>query len=47
MNLAEQYGTPAGLATIAIFLLIGLVILLSVNEKRARQVAEEYIPPAD
>ena len=47
VNLAEQYGTRAGLVTIAIFLLVGLVILLSVNEKRARQVAEEYIPPAD
>jgi UMF1 family MFS transporter len=45
--LAEQYGTRAGLATIAIFLLVGLGILLFVNEKRARQVAEEYAPAAD
>ena len=34
---AEQFGTRAGLDPIAIFLLIGLLILLSVNEKRARQ----------
>ena len=29
---------------IAIFLLVGLVILLFVNEKRARKAAEEYVP---
>jgi UMF1 family MFS transporter len=45
--LAEQYGTRAGLATIAIFLIIGLAILLFVNEKRARQVAEDYAAAAD
>lgn len=44
---AEQDGTRAGLVVIAIFLLVGLVILLFVNEKRARQAAEEYVPAAD
>jgi UMF1 family MFS transporter len=44
---AEQLGTRAGLATIAFFLVIGLSILLSVNEKRARQVAEDYVPAPD
>ena len=29
---------------IALFLVVGLVILLFVNEKRARQAAEEYVP---
>ncbi len=46
-TLAEQYGTRAGLATITIFLLIGLGVLLSVNEKRARQAAEDYTQAAD
>jgi len=45
--LAEQYGTRAGLAAIAIFLIIGLGILLFVNEKRARQAAEDYAAAAD
>jgi MFS transporter, UMF1 family len=44
---AEQDGTRAGLVLIAVFLVVGLVILLFVNEKRARQVAEEYVPAAD
>jgi len=39
--LAEQYGQRAGIVTIAIFLFTGLLILLLVNEKRARQVAIE------
>jgi MFS transporter, UMF1 family len=43
---AEQNGTRAGLVVIDIFLLVGLVILLAVNEKRARQAAEDYQPPA-
>jgi len=47
LTLAEQYGTRAGLSTIAIFLLVGLAILLSVNERRARQAAEEFTPAAD
>jgi MFS transporter, UMF1 family len=41
---AEQFGTRAGLVLIAIFLLVGLLILLSVNEKRALKAADEYIP---
>ncbi|MGB8214413.1 MAG: MFS transporter [Anaerolineales bacterium] len=41
---AEQEGTRAGIAVIALFLVVGLVILLFVNEKRARQAAEEYVP---
>ena len=44
---AEQTGTRAGLLVIVLFLVVGLVILLSVNEKRARQAAEEYTPAMD
>ena len=44
---AEQTGTRAGLLVIVLFLVIGLVILLSVNEKRARQAAQEYTPAMD
>jgi UMF1 family MFS transporter len=44
---AEQNGTRAGLVVIAIFLVIGMGILLFVNEKRARQAAEDYVPPAE
>ncbi len=44
---AEQTGTRAGLLMIVLFLVVGLVILLAVNEKRARQVAEEYTPASD
>jgi UMF1 family MFS transporter len=44
---AEQTGTRAGLLVIVLFLVVGLVILLAVNEKRARQVAEEYTPASD
>jgi UMF1 family MFS transporter len=44
---AEQFGTRAGLVVIALFLVVGLVILLFVNEKRARQAAEEYTPAMD
>jgi len=40
--LAEQYGQRASIATIAIFLLVGFVVLNAVNEKRARQAALEY-----
>jgi UMF1 family MFS transporter len=43
----EQTGTRAGLLVIVLFLVVGLVILLAVNEKRARQVAEEYTPASD
>jgi UMF1 family MFS transporter len=42
--LAEQFGTRAGTLTIAFFLIIGLVILLFVNEKHARTAAVQYAP---
>jgi UMF1 family MFS transporter len=45
--LAEQTGQRAGIASIAVFLIIGMIILTTVNEKRARQAAEEYIPAAE
>lgn len=41
---AEQIGQRAGILSIAIFLVIGMIILVTVNEKRARQAAEEYVP---
>jgi MFS transporter, UMF1 family len=44
---AEQDGTRAGLLLIAAFLVVGTLILLFVNEKRARKAAEEYQPAAD
>ena len=44
---AEQSGTRAGLLVIVLFLVIGLLALLSVNEKHARQAAEEFSPAAD
>jgi len=42
--LAEQVGQRAGIISIAVFLVVGLVILLSVSEQRARQAAMEYAP---
>ena len=42
--LAEQVGQRAGIISIAVFLVVGLSILLSVSEKRARQAAVEYAP---
>lgn len=42
--LAEQMGQRAGILSIAVFLVVGLVILLSVNEQRARKAALEYAP---
>ena len=44
---AEQDGTRAGLVVIAGFLVVGLIILLFVNEKRARQAAEDFVPSGD
>jgi UMF1 family MFS transporter len=38
---AEQLGQRVGIASIALFLAVGLVLLLLVNEKRAIQAAEE------
>jgi MFS transporter, UMF1 family len=45
--LAEQTGQRAGILSIAVFLLIGMIILTTVNEKHARKAAEEYTPPAE
>ena len=42
--LAEQAGQRAGIMSIAVFLVAGLMILLSVREQRARQAALEYAP---
>lgn len=44
--LAEQYGQRAGLFSIALFLVVGLLLLVSVNEKRARKVAIEHAAAA-
>ena len=41
---AEQAGQRAGIISIAVFLVVGLTILLSVSEHRARQAALEYAP---
>jgi MFS-type transporter involved in bile tolerance (Atg22 family) len=38
--MAEQSGHRFSLFSIVLFLVIGLVLLLFVNEKRARQAAE-------
>jgi UMF1 family MFS transporter len=43
-NTAHQFGIRAGLVAIAVFLIIGLVILATVNEKHGRQAAEIYAP---
>jgi UMF1 family MFS transporter len=42
--LAEQAGQRAGIISIAVFLVTGLVVLLTVQEQRARQAALEYAP---
>lgn len=42
--LAEQAGQRAGILSIAVFLVIGLAILLTVSDQRARQAALEYAP---
>jgi MFS transporter, UMF1 family len=44
--LAEQSGQRAGIFSIAIFLIVGLLLLVSVNEKRARKVAIEHAAAA-
>jgi len=44
--LAEQTGQRAGLFSIALFLIVGLLLLVSVNEKRARKVAIEHAAAA-
>ncbi|MBN1304279.1 MAG: MFS transporter [Anaerolineales bacterium] len=47
ISLAEQLGQRAGIVSIAIFLVIGTVLLLTVNEKRARLMAQQYVPATD
>lgn len=42
---AEQAGQKAGILSIAAFLLVGTLLLLRVNEKNARQAAQDYQPP--
>ena len=44
--LAEQTGQRAGLFSIALFLIVGLLLRVSVNEKRARKVAIEHAAAA-
>ncbi|MBN1453853.1 MAG: MFS transporter [Anaerolineales bacterium] len=44
--LAEQAGQRAGIFSIAIFLIIGLLILVSVDEKSARKIAIEHAAAA-
>jgi len=41
--LAEQQGQRVAILTIALFLFIGLLILLTVNEKKARSSGEEPV----
>lgn len=41
--LAEQYGQRASIASIAVFLIVGFIILTSVNEAQARRAALEYV----
>lgn len=43
--LAEQVGQRAGIISIAVFLIVGMVILQTVNETQARKAAEEYVAP--
>jgi len=44
--LAEQAGQRAGIFSIAIFLIVGLVLLVSVDEKSARRIAIEHAAAA-
>lgn len=39
---AEQLGLRASIVSMAVFLVVGLLVLTAVNEKRARQAALEY-----
>ncbi|MBN2386626.1 MAG: MFS transporter [Anaerolineales bacterium] len=41
---AEQVGQRAGIISIAVFLITGMIILQTVNQQRARQAAQEYVP---
>ena len=40
--LAEQVGQRAGILSIAAFLIVGMIILVTVNEKNARKAALDY-----
>jgi MFS-type transporter involved in bile tolerance (Atg22 family) len=40
---AEQFGLRASIVSMAVFLVVGLLILLSLNEARTRQSAIEYV----
>ncbi|MFZ5880418.1 MAG: MFS transporter [Chloroflexota bacterium] len=40
---AEQFGLRASIVSMALFLVVGLLILLTLNEARARQSAVEYV----
>lgn len=42
--LAEQAGQRAGIISIAVFLVIGMLVLLTVSDQRARRAALEYAP---
>ena len=42
--LAEQVGQRAGIISIAVFLVLGLLVLLTVSDQRARHAALEYAP---
>ena len=44
---AEQDAYRSALVMVAVFLLVGFVLLLAVNEKRARQAAVDYVPATD
>ncbi len=44
---AEQAGQRAGILSIAVFIIVGMLILATVNEKRARQAAVDYVAPSD
>lgn len=39
LAIAEEYGQRVAIASIAVFLIAGLIILLTVNEKKAREIA--------
>lgn len=41
---AEMVGQRAGVVAIGVFLAIGTVLLLIVNQRRAREAAENYVP---
>ncbi|MBN1310737.1 MAG: hypothetical protein JXB30_04890 [Anaerolineae bacterium] len=45
--LASQIGQRAGIISINVFLIVGTLLLLFVNERRARLAAEQYQPAAD